>query len=228
LQVGAQPSPGSRTLGVLPPPVSPAPFARRGSARPLTRARGRGVIAGPGLSREQSRSDGPEFGGAGTYMTGKWSQWLAVGHWLDHGWNLPMVPWAKGVYRFRVQPNHSERAGEIIYVGRGGSHAGKETTTICSRVISFITAGMGFWTLHSGGEHFFKRSVQGVKQPPVHRLCVRDLEVSWAEDDDPMCLEAEELAKLPRPPVFNTRPPRTCRREKCMRACDVWATFEVW
>ena len=161
-------------------------------------------------------------------MAGKWSQWRAVAHWLDHGWNSPAVPWAKGVYRFRVQPQHPEWGGEIIYVGRGGSHIGKATTTICSRVISFITAAMGFLTLHSGGETFFNRSVRGGKESPVHHLSVRDLEVSWAEDDDAMCREAEALTNLPHFPVFNKKRPRTCRRDNCARAANLWESFEVW
>jgi hypothetical protein len=94
-------------------------------------------------------------------MTGGWSRWLPVVHWLDRGWNDPVVPWAKGVYKFRVRPDHPDRAREVVYIGRGGSYTGKDTMTICSRVISFITASMGFWTLHSGGERFYKQSVQG-------------------------------------------------------------------
>lgn len=161
-------------------------------------------------------------------MAEKWSEWLPVAHWLDHGWNDPPIPWAKGVYRFRVQPTHLEMAGKVIYVGRSGSHIGKGTTSICSRVGSFITAAMGFWTFHSGGETFFTQSVRGGKRTPTHQLSVRDLEVSWAEDEDPICREAEELATFSIPPIFNKQRSRSCRREECMRAGNLWECFKVW
>lgn len=161
-------------------------------------------------------------------MAGAWSEWLAVAHWLDHGWNHPPIPWAKGVYKFRVRPDHPARGGHVVYVGRGGSHSGKETTTICSRVGSFITAAMGFWTFHSGGETFFKRSVQGGQETPTHDLGVRELEVAWAEDDDPICREAEELAQFKSPPLFNKQRSRSCRREDCQRAMKLWSGCEVW
>jgi hypothetical protein len=46
----------------------------------------------------------------------------------------------------------------------------------------------------------------------------RDLEVSWALDDDPMCREAEELKRFGKEkPVFNTDEPQTCEREDCAR-----------
>ena len=161
-------------------------------------------------------------------MAGRWSRWLAVAQWLDHGWNHPRIPWSKGVYRFRVRPDHSERGNEVVYVGRGGSHAGKDTSSICSRVGSFITAAMGFWTFHAGGETFFTRSAQGGNQAPVHHLSVRDLEVSWAEDDDPICREAEEMSALAVRPAFNKQRPRGCRREQCRRAGDLWSSHQVW
>src|SRR5713226_1678722 len=144
-------------------------------------------------------------------MIKKWSQWFAVSHWLDHGWNNPSLPWEKGVYRFRIRPAHRKHGGEIVYIGRAGEHTkDKElTSAICSRVATFITAGMGFWTAHSGGNRFFARSINGSKEPPVHELSVRDLEVSYVIDDDPVCRENEELQKLSSFPAFNKRPPRT-------------------
>jgi hypothetical protein len=161
-------------------------------------------------------------------MGGKWFEWLAVTHWLDQGWNLPRIPWAKGVYRFRVLPNHHEMGGEVVYIGRGSSHSGKDSTSICSRVGSFITAAMGFWTYHSGGETFFTRSAQGGKKEPVHHLSVRDLEVSWTEDEDPICREAEEVAMLATPPRFNKQRTRSCRRAECSRATRLWESFKIW
>lgn len=157
-------------------------------------------------------------------MKTKWSKWVAVARWLDHGWNDPRLPWEKGVYRVRVRPAHSERGGEVVYIGRAGSHSGKETSTICPRVALFITACMGFWTMHSGGNRFFEQSAQGEKHPPVHQLSARDLEVSWAIDDDPICREYEELQALPGPPAFNKQSPRTCQRNDCARAAQLRPT----
>ena len=151
-------------------------------------------------------------------MAKAWSEWLAVADWLDRGWNSPHIPWAKGVYRFRVRPDHPVRGGEIVYIGRAGSHAGKASTALCSRVGSFITAAMGFCTYHAGGESFFNRSVQGGQQQPTHGLCVRDLEVSWVKDNDPMCREAEELASLSCLPPFNKQGAHGCARDECKRA----------
>jgi hypothetical protein len=175
--------------------------------------------------RERSKN---KFDRAGGHVGEEWSDWLAVACWLDHGWNLPGIPWVKGVYRFRVQPNNPGMGGEVIYLGRGSSHSGKDSTSICSRVGSFITAAMGFWTYHSGGETFFTRSALGGNKEPVHHLSVRDLEVSWAADEDPICREAEELVALQRPPIFNQRPTRSCRREECMRAKRLWEVCKVW
>jgi hypothetical protein len=147
---------------------------------------------------------------------------------LDQGWNYPRIPWAAGIYRFRVHEDHSGIGGEVVYIGRGGSHAGKDSTSICSRVGSFIAAAMGFWAYHSGGETFFRRSAQGGQQEPVHNLSVRDLEVSWAKDDDPICREAEEVALLPSMPLFNRQRTRSCRREECSRANCLSETYKVW
>jgi hypothetical protein len=160
-------------------------------------------------------------------MNGQWSDWVPVAHWLDTGWNEPAVPWAKGVYRFRVKPGHPERGGDVVYVGRGGAHADKDTSTICTRVASFITAGMGFWSGHSGGVRFFNYWEPGA-EAPKHSLCVRDLEVSWATDDDPMCREAEELARLPALPLGNAQWARTCRRDGCARAYALWENHQMW
>jgi hypothetical protein len=158
----------------------------------------------------------------------KWSKWVAVTHWLDNGWNDPEVPWAEGVYRFRVRPGHSERGGEVVYIGRAGKNAGTDTSGICDRVASFITAGMGFWTRHRGGNRFYEKAGTGDDEASGHRLSVRDLEVSWAVDDDPVCREAEEMLSLPRRPVFNKQAPRTCRCDDCSRAVKLWDTYRRW
>jgi hypothetical protein len=160
-------------------------------------------------------------------MYGQWSDWVPVAHWLDTGWNEPAAPWAKGVYRFRVKPGHPERGGEVVYLGRGGAHVDKDTSTICTRVAAFITACMGFWAGHSGGARFFKQSARGDAEPK-HSLCVRDLEVSWAVDDDPECREAEEQAGRPALPRFNAQWPRSCRHVDCTRACNLWENHQVW
>src|SRR5258708_5323747 len=142
---------------------------------------------------------------------GKWSRWVAVADLFQSGWN-PGIPIDKfGVYRFRVSPMHSDRAGEGVYLGRAGSHDSNADTAmaLCMRVERFITSCMGFWSVHGGGETFFKQAHHGLQHLPVHQLSVRDLDVSWAVDEDPMCREAEELFKLPCLPVFNKKPPRT-------------------
>jgi hypothetical protein len=158
-----------------------------------------------------------------------WSQWVSVAHWLDRGWNEPEAPWASGVYRFRVRPAHRRRGGEIVYVGRGGSHAGKGTSKICSRIGAFISAAMGFWSHHSGGERFFKRWAVTPKTSAEHSLSVRDLEVCWVVDSDPMCREAEELLGNSLDlPAFNSAAPRTCRRADCRRAVRLHTKHEIW
>jgi len=80
---------------------------------------------------------------------------------LDAAWNDPPAPYDKGVYRFRVRQEHPKLGSKMVYIGRAGSHGEKETPGICSRVASFITAAMGFWTLHSGGERFYKEATDG-------------------------------------------------------------------
>ncbi len=80
---------------------------------------------------------------------------------------------------------------------------------------------MGFWSLHSGGERFYKTAANDAADtdPARHHWSVHDLEVSWAVDDDPECREAEELARLhPKHPVFNHQDARPCEREDCDRA----------
>jgi hypothetical protein len=111
--------------------------------------------------------------------------------------------------------------GQVVYLGRGGSHAGQGTSTICSRVGAFIACCMGFWLRHSGGERFYRESDH-------HPLCVRDLEVSWALDDDPICREGEELVSLPALPRFNVQGPHTCQQDDCPRASALWANHQVW
>jgi hypothetical protein len=86
------------------------------------------------------------------------------------------------------------------------------------RVALFMTAAMGFFNMHSGGERFFEQAVQGNGESPVHNLSVRDLEVSWAVDDDPECREAEEMMGLETRPVFNKQAGRCCKRSGCPRA----------
>lgn len=152
-------------------------------------------------------------------MSGEWSEWVSVANWLNKGWNIdPKVPYEKGVYRFRVKLSHPERAGEIVYIGRAGKHGKKKGYAICPRLANFITAAMGFWTLHSGGEKFYKTAADDDMNVAGHRLSVFDLETSWALDDDPECREVEELKRFgEEKPVFNTDEPRTCNREDCPR-----------
>lgn len=161
-------------------------------------------------------------------MAGEWSKWVSVADWLDKGWNFDLqAPYDKGVYRFRVMEGHRERSKEVIYIGRAGSHdSGKNTPGVCSRIGSFITAAMGFWTYHSGGEKFYKTAADDAKKIVGHQLSVRDLEVSWALDDDPKCRESEELKREAeelmrrfgkKKPDCNTDEPETCRREDCDR-----------
>jgi hypothetical protein len=153
-------------------------------------------------------------------MTGEWSEWVPVADWLDRGWNFdPMAPYDKGVYRFRVKAGHRERSKEVVYIGRAGSHdSGKNTPGVCARIGSFITAAMGFWTFHLGGEKFYKTAADDAKKIAGHQLSARDLEVSWALDDDPKCREAEELKCFGKEkPAFNTDDPQTCEREDCAR-----------
>ena len=165
-------------------------------------------------------------------MNTKWSKWLAIAHWLEHGWNEPRVPFEKGVYRIRVQPKHRKRGGEIVYIGRAGTYAGNNT--ICARVGGFITACMGFETQHSGGNRFFDRSERSKRESPVHDLSVRDLEVSYTLDGDPECRECEEIQKeakrLGKLPALNSekRSGATCRRNGCRRAKRLWKAYEKW
>jgi hypothetical protein len=161
-------------------------------------------------------------------MSRKWSEWFAIAHWLDHGWNDPTLPWEKGAYRIRVQPGHPKSGGEIVYIGRTGKHTEGENSAICSRVADFITACMGFWSRHAGGNSFFNHAAKGQKERPVHNLSVRDLEVSYVIDGDPICRENEELQKLPRLPAFNKGKPYTCGRANCRRAKKLLASFEKW
>jgi hypothetical protein len=162
-------------------------------------------------------------------MTGEWSDWVKVANWLNSGWNAgPEAPYDKGVYRFRVGAVHPNRSGEVVYIGRAGKHGDKETPGICARLASFITAAMGFWTLHSGGETFYKLAADPAKGIAGHELSVRDLEVSWAVDDDPECREAEELKRLLELPVFNKKDPQTCGRETCKRARRLRTDHELW
>jgi hypothetical protein len=146
-------------------------------------------------------------------MAGEWSEWVNVSDWLNSGWNAgPEAPWAKGVYRFRVTAG-SPREGEVTYIGRAGRYGERINNAICARLASFITAAMGFWSPHAGGETFYRSSGD-----EGHGLSVRDLEVSWAVDDDPECREAEELLRLPKLPMCNKEAGRTCKREECDRA----------
>jgi hypothetical protein len=62
-------------------------------------------------------------------MKGRWSAWTPITTWLDTGWVQPLVSRRKGVYQFRVELEHKSRAGEVVYVGRGGSHQGKRRPT---------------------------------------------------------------------------------------------------
>jgi hypothetical protein len=168
-------------------------------------------------------------------MTGDWSEWVKVTGWLASGWNMnPEAPSKKGVYRFRVRTD-LPRGGEVVYIGRAGKKGEKTGYTICARLANFITAAMGFWSLHSGGENFYCEAADGPNdnREDRHHLSVHDLEVSWAIDDDPECREADGIeqermklsGKLPR---FNRRKPRTCRDEKCERAAKLWQDHQLW
>ena len=160
-------------------------------------------------------------------MTGEWSEWAKVAYWLDSGWNFsPEAPCDKGVYRFRISPAHPKRAGEVVYIGRDGKSGEKKALGVCARLASFITAAMGFWTLHSGGERFYK--LAGDEAGGGHGLSVRDLEVSWAVDDDPQCREAEERRRLPGLPAFMKLEPKTCKRDNCERASKLWEAHKIW
>lgn len=161
-------------------------------------------------------------------MSKKWPEWLVVAHWLDNGWNSPKLPWKKGVYRVRIKADHPKRGGEIVYIGRAGKHTKEDNSAICSRVADFITACMGFWSQHIGGNRFFAHAAKGYKESPVHNLSVRDLEVSYAIDGDPICRENEELQKLPHLPLLNKGRPYTCGRDNCRRAKKLSANFEKW
>lgn len=161
-------------------------------------------------------------------MSGRWSQWVSIAHWLDFGWNDPAVPYDKGVYRFRVNLAHPERGGEVVYIGRAGSHVGKGTSPLCARIPAFIAAAMGFGIWHAGGETFFKRAAHGERESPVHHLSVRDLEVSWTVDSDPICRECEEMCCLPGLPAFNKAGGRTCQRDRCSRALGIWKLHKKW
>jgi hypothetical protein len=162
-------------------------------------------------------------------MTGEWSEWVKVADWLNSGWNAgPEAPYDKGVYRFRISLAHPRRAGEVLYIGRAGKQGEKKALGICARLASFITAAMGFWSLHWGGENFYKLAGDEAKAIAGHGLSVRDLEVSWAVDDDPESREAEELRRLPELPSFNKRGPRTCKRDSCKRAGKLWEDHKIW
>jgi hypothetical protein len=160
-------------------------------------------------------------------MTSEWSEWASVAAWLESGWNAsPEAPSDKGVYRFRINQALRKRAGEVIYIGRAGKQGAKQSIGICARLASFITAAMGYWTLHSGGETFYK--LAGDEAEGGHNLSVRDLEVSWATDDDPECREAEELLRLRKPPSLAKKGPNTCKRNNCERAVKLWEDHHVW
>jgi hypothetical protein len=162
-------------------------------------------------------------------MTGEWSDWVRVASWFENGWNAsPVAPYDKGIYRFRVNLDHPRRAGEVVYLGRAGTYGEKKNNVICARLMNFITSAMGFWTLHSGGERFYGQSADEPKGINEHNLSMRDLEVSWAIDDDPECREAEEMRQLAEIPAFNKRGPRTCRRDDCKRAGKLWKHHKLW
>lgn len=151
----------------------------------------------------------------------KWSEWKAVAKVLDTGWETG-VPWEVGVYRFRVRADHEKHPGEVVYVGRGGFEVSKGTSTICSRVGTFIAAAMGFWTAHSGGNTFRNEKDMG-----THSLNVRDLEVSWRLDPDSKCAEVEEYMSYKSMPLFNRRKPHTCGRESCTRATKLRNEYDI-
>lgn len=146
-----------------------------------------------------------------------WSAWIPVARFLDSGWNHdPEVPCALGVYRFRVNEDHKgPHAGKVVYVGMSNA----QSTTICQRVGNFISAAMGFYTQHSGGNTFYNRT--GTSQE--HGLNVRDLEVSWSVDDCPPCAETEEYRRYSPPPMFNQGVPKPCGQPTCQRSRNLLA-----
>jgi hypothetical protein len=124
---------------------------------------------------------------------------MPVSEFLDAGRNIHDVPWAVGVYRFRISPSHETRGGEVIYVGRAAT---EHSSALCRRIGLFVASAMGFWVQHSGGNTFYE-------ERDTHGLNVRDLECSWKVDPDAWCAEAEEYMKHDPRPDLNRNRPRT-------------------